>query len=236
MNNPESETTKAQEARGLEPIEEPAEELIEELVEELVKVPAEDPIQEPIEEPVAEPIKIYTVPKPKKVAQIICPFCEEQRNIKGINRHIVLKHNVPDVSVQDLHDVKEGSKTLEELVCEKFDDDVAEITNVLDKVLKKDFPTWKDTEPEEKEDPEGPDQEEDLGEGLEGPEEEEDPEEGETSKLPAIAFIIAIVGIATIFLRRIDPRFKEITDELINKLEALGSNKSSFRNFPPPGF
>jgi len=227
MNNPESETRKDQEASGMEP----AEELIEELIEELVKVPAEEPVEEPVKEPTKakaaeEPIKIYTVPKPKKVAQIICPFCEEQRNIKGINRHIVLKHNVPDVSVQDLHDVKEGSKTLEELVREKFDDDVAEITNVLDKVLKKDFPTWKDTEPEEKEDPEGPEEEEDLEEG------------GISNVLP---FFALIVGIAVIFLSR-DPRFKEIADKLAVKLKALGSKKSSgsknfpgFRSFPPPG-
>jgi hypothetical protein len=170
--------SKTQEASGME--------IIEELVEELVEIPAEGPVEKALEKPVKEPtktkaaeqpIKIYTVPKPKKVAQIICPFCKEQRKARGIKSHIELKHNIPGISVQELSEVSEGLRTLEDLVEEKFkDDDKPFMTNVLSEVLKKDFPSWG-----VKKDPEENLEEEDLSE--EGPA-EEDPEEGLEQEAP----------------------------------------------------
>lgn len=105
---------------------------------------------------VDEPVKIHTTVDPKKIKPRVCPFCKERRKARGIKNHIELKHNIPGISIQDLDEVSEGSRTLEDLVKEKIKgDDKAFMTNVLDEVREKDLPSWKKAINEE-ENPEGP--------------------------------------------------------------------------------
>ena len=81
--------------------------------------------------------------KPKKIIYIACPLCEEQINIKGISGHIRLRHGVSNVSIQDLNDVKEGSKSLEELVSEKFKNGGGKVFNIPSEIKEREFTSKK---------------------------------------------------------------------------------------------
>lgn len=48
-----------------------------------------------------------------------CPFCGEEKTVKGMCRHIVAIHKVERVTVEDLESVERGDKTLKDLVDEK---------------------------------------------------------------------------------------------------------------------
>lgn len=169
--------------------------------------------------------EVHTTKPPKEVALVACPFCGEKRNIKGVNRHIRLKHNVPGVSTQDLDDVNKGLKSLEDLVCEKFNgNEEIIVTNLPNEIGKREFPFWED--PIKVEDPEEPVEKSEEEEASLDPDDKEEPEEeleerGASNLLP----LVLIIGTATMILSRIEP-FKEIADKLADKLAALGSKKS----------
>lgn len=85
----------------------------------------------------------------KPLPRIICPFCENERKQNGARLHIEDTHGVPGVAVQDLVDVQNGVKSLEDLVNEKFDDG-AEINlrGLSPRVSKEVFGSWDDIEDE----------------------------------------------------------------------------------------
>jgi len=100
-------------------------------------------------EKIEESIKIHVLPDPKEALLKTCPFCEKKIKIKGMSGHIRLKHNISGISLQDLNDVKKGLKSLEELVCEKFNDEEEMIIdNLSDKISEREFVSWKDVKQE----------------------------------------------------------------------------------------
>jgi len=85
----------------------------------------------------------------KPLPRIICPFCENERKQNGVKLHIEDAHGVPGVAVQDLLDVQNGVKSLEDLVYEKFDDDAEiDLRNLSPRVSKEVFGSWEDVEAE----------------------------------------------------------------------------------------
>lgn len=216
-------------AAGSPDKEKTPEELVEEIIEP--RKAREASKAKTAEEETANGLEIFTTKPIKEQVEavlIACPFCEEQRNIKGIKRHIELTHNVPGFSVQDLDDVEKGVKSLEDLVDEKLNGKgEATITNISDDILKKKLPSWGNVAPEEAAGQE-PIQEEAILDPDDEKKIEEEVEEKGASGL--ISSIVIIGGIALIFLSR-DPRFKEIATKLADSLKglgkALGSKKSS---------
>jgi len=101
------------------------------------------------EEHTTKPMTEYRV-EPVTNPNIECPFCGEEKRPKGMGRHIAAIHEVPDFTIQDLDDLESGSKSLADLVSEKFEgkgDPV--ILNISSKVRKKYFSDWINIEPEE---------------------------------------------------------------------------------------
>lgn len=173
-------------------------------------------------------LEVHTT-KPIIPTHMDCPFCGLEKSIKGMNRHIAAKHEVPGVTIQDLDDVEKGLKSLEDLVTEKFPEGEAEIFSLSPEVEKKGFPDWIDIEPEQGpgEDPEDQEDPEDLA----GPKGQEDPgkevkENGAGGLFPIFLFIGGGLTIAAIILSRI-PKTKEISDKLFAFVGGLGSKKFS---------
>lgn len=145
--------------------------------------------------------------------------------------HIRLKHNIPGISLQDLDSVEEESKSLEELVNEKFEDDSkAYMTGVLDEVMEKDFPSWEDVEPEET-DQEGVDQEEAAKQkpGQEEIVQEEAAEkEGENSGIASLITIILVAALGYVAYDK-QVEISNVLNSFFNKVNKLvpGSKNSS---------
>ena len=119
-------------------------------------IKAKKPIKEKLAKEIVEKkaiektFKIHKTLDPKKIFLMTCPFCEEKIKIKGISGHIRLKHNISGVSLQDLDDVKKRSKSLDSLVCEKFNNKKEiKINNISIKVAKNELASWKDIKSEE---------------------------------------------------------------------------------------
>ncbi|GAH92527.1 unnamed protein product [marine sediment metagenome] len=83
----------------------------------------------------------------KPLPRIICPFCDEERKRIRVSTHILERHGVPGVHLSDLEDVAGGVKSLEDLVCEKFDKG-AEINlrGLSDRCSKEEFGSWADVD------------------------------------------------------------------------------------------
>jgi len=164
--------------------------------------------------------EVHETKKPKGADYIPCPFCDERKSPQGMSRHIIAIHGISGVSLEDLESVKKGEKTPDDLADEKLEGvKNPVIYGLSSKVENKYFSDWPDVE------------EEDLEETNLGPEDGLEAEQGPGEKgangIPRFASIVGIVVVAAIILRRVDPRFKEVIDELINKLVAFGSKKSS---------
>lgn len=180
--------------------------------------------------------KIYTTrplePEIQKVKPIkesilmTCPFCGERRKARGISQHVQLKHNIPGVSIQDLEDIKKGSKTLEALVDEKFNGKgKATIANVSPDILKKDLPSRGELEGREK----VKDQKE-----LENQEKVKNQEEIEKSGNGLVVLIsVLILGITTFIFGKYETfdSFKEAIEKLISGAKNKSPGKMSFGQY-----
>ena len=157
--------------------------------------------------------------EPPKNPNEICPFCGEEKTVRGMSRHIKAIHGVPGVSLDDINNVERGEKTPADLATEKG---VTEIFDLSPEIDKKYFSSWDDIE-----DP-------DDIENLEDPEIQEDPEDlkdtekeaGENGRIGLLP-ILFIIGIPVALVLSRIPKFKEISDKLFAILGDLGSNKSS---------
>lgn len=187
--------------------------------------------KEPAKKELVSDLEI-NITKPVIPSLMDCPFCGEQKSIKGMNRHIAAKHEILGVIIQDLDRVKRGEITPDALATEKGAETVV---NLSPEVSKKHFSDWEDIEdsledpeeedPEEKEDPEETREEEDPRdpESLEDPEDLGPKENGASMALP----LIFIIGIPAVLILSRIPKFKEISDKLLAILGDLGSKKSS---------
>ena len=174
-----------------------------EAMTDLKNKPAKEPVKEEI---ISDPDIRHTKP-PIMPTHMDCPFCESEKTIKGMSRHIAAKHKVPGVTIQDLDDVEEGLKSLPDLVSEKFEGE-ATIDNLSPEIAEKYFSDWGDVE--------------EIPEDQEIPEDLKPKENGESMAIPIVALI---VGIATIFFSE-NPQIKEIFAKLADKIKRLGSKKS----------
>jgi len=162
-------------------------------------------------------LEIHTT-KPIIPTHMDCPYCEEEKTIRGMSRHIKSIHGIPGISLEDLNRIEQGEITPDALATEKG---TTEIFGLSPEIDKKYFSSWEDTE----EDPEDP-------EVVEDPEEKA-AENGGIGLLP----ILFIVGIPVALVLSRIPKFKEFSDKLLAILGDLGSNKSpDSRNSPSTNF
>lgn len=143
--------------KAIEPINlKAADDQGKEAMTDLEKKPAKDPEKKEL----ISDLEIRTTKPPiiLPYTHMDCPFCESEKTIKGMNRHIAAKHKVPGITLQDLDDVEKGLKSLSDLVCEKFEGEPT-IINLSPEIEEKEFSNWEDVEenpskPEDLEDPE----------------------------------------------------------------------------------
>ena len=143
-------------AAGGQSKEKTSEELKKEIAEnkEAMADLENEPANEPEKKDLINGLEIHTTKPPPKPTHMDCPFCESEKTIKGMNRHIEAIHRVPGITIQDLDDVEEGLKSLPDLVCEKFEGE-ATIDNLSPEIAEKYFSDWEDVEenPEDNVDP-----------------------------------------------------------------------------------
>jgi len=173
-------------------------------------------------ETLASELEVHTT-KPIVPTHMDCPFCGEEKTIRGTSRHIKSIHGVPGVSLEDLGRIERGEISPDALATEKG---ITEIFGLSPEVDEKYFSNWEDTE----EDPRDLESQEDP-EGLADPKDQENPEKeagenGAGGGIPSFLFwILAGAGIAGMILLRI-PKYKEKGENLLAYLGTLGSKGS----------
>lgn len=96
----------------------------------------------------SELLPIHTT-KPIIATHMDCPFCGEEKTIRGMSRHIKSIHGVSEVSLEDLNRIERGEIAPDALATEKG---ATEIFGLSPEIDEKHFSDWNDIKEEDPED------------------------------------------------------------------------------------
>ena len=169
----------------------------------------------PMEEHYVEPVK-----NPNE----ICPFCEKEKSAQGMSRHIIAKHGIRGITIEDLNRIEQGEITPDALADEK---EVTEIFGLSPEVDEKYFSNWKDTEENPKDTEKEKPKPESVEEAKKDPEKEAKEKKG-NGRGEIVGLIIALGTVfgGALAIEKIPSLKKLVSGEGSNPAPQSSSKKS----------